>query len=135
MAGIPCIAEDCPNEAKKGVVCEAHSKQRQRTGSDVLKPLRAHGTPRDAIRRAALAYAEAETDEEYERSERALETALKRHVQSMPWVRELLRWAVQMREFQGEMAKAARKRPPLPSLSFLAWVGADVAKALRKVKR
>jgi hypothetical protein len=80
----PCAVDGCVNESQRAGRCWAHHKRKCR-GAVVdgsLAPR--HQVPFDAVTEAALAYAEAEEDEDFERAREQLRRAAVRYVQSLP---------------------------------------------------
>jgi hypothetical protein len=64
---VSCAVDGCENDAARGGLCWAHVKEKQRTGK--LSPLSKR--PASALERlteAAIAYAEAEEDDEFRRA-------------------------------------------------------------------
>lgn len=71
----PCLVADCerPAAPKKGGMCEAHAKRRLR-GAPLAAAVRIRGRPLEALREAALEYADAdaEDDDAWRRAEARL---------------------------------------------------------------
>ena len=71
-----CTGPECDHPVFRGTLCSAHVKQAQRSGT--LAPLAEEWTPQERFRKAVLAYANCETDEEFPELERRLGYAAKR---------------------------------------------------------
>lgn len=63
-----CSFEGCPNEAKRGGLCWAHLKQRSRDDGRLQEVRRRPESRIERLTEAALAYAAAETEEEFRRA-------------------------------------------------------------------
>jgi hypothetical protein len=70
-----CVVENCPNEAKKGGKCWGHAKRATRGLSIMVNLMPRKQTNIERLRAAAIAYAEAESDEDFRRADERLRTA------------------------------------------------------------
>lgn len=78
MIDHPCSVDGCPKEAARGGLCWGHVKKRQR-GQTVNEALTERPESKiDVLREAALAYAEAEEDDDFRRAEDSLRKAAER---------------------------------------------------------
>lgn len=73
MADALCLVDGCSRKGvpKKGGLCHGHHKRKER-GMAVEAELRPWGEPAVTLRRAALAYNEAESDQDFRRAEQRL---------------------------------------------------------------
>lgn len=72
MSQRQCSVEGCHKPARKGGLCWAHVKRRQRS-QPLSEPLRKYGSKKtDKLLDAALRYAHATDDEEYKQARRML---------------------------------------------------------------
>lgn len=77
MASWYCRVADCCEPAERGDLCATHRKQLQRTGAVTSQVRVAQASPRDTLREAAIAYADADDgdDGEFRRADDNLRKA------------------------------------------------------------
>jgi hypothetical protein len=123
----PCDFPDCDADAERGGYCWAHTKQGQRRDGRRTEVARRHESAWERLTEAAIAYAEADQDDDFSRAKDRLAQAAKQYGRKQ--ASALIREGMAAARARGVHIARPRKLAPMVALELVAKLGGARAAA------